>query len=314
MLRPPSFASQRDQIARIGDAAFWQPYVTATLVRHGLSDAGREPVAGFNATYPTFLCGDVVVKLFGGTRAWREIYAAEQAALALVATDPAIRAPRLIVAGELFPGGETPWPYLVIGRVPGVAAWRVDLSAGQWRALAAALGEQVRHVHALPPDGVGVDTDLAPGDIAAAAARSSLPPHLVAQAAGYVARFGASAANERVVVHGDLVQNHAYVADGRLAGIIDWGDAIVADPHYEIIQIYRDMFACDAALLRVFLDGYGWPPAPGFPRKALAQALRRQAVGLAQHHTMDVFQPIAAKLPLQQIATLDDLALSLFTV
>jgi hygromycin-B 7''-O-kinase len=41
-------------------------------------------------------------------------------------------------------------------------------------------------------------------------------------------------------------------------------------------------------------------------------ALHRQAVGLAQHDTIDVFMPIAAKLPLREIPTLDDLATALF--
>jgi hygromycin-B 7''-O-kinase len=35
---------------------------------------------------------------------------------------------------------------------------------------------------------------------------------------------------------------------------------------------------------------------------------------LAQHHTMDVFEPIAAALPLNSIATLDDLAIELVAV
>ena len=40
----------------------------------------------------------------------------------------------------------------------------------------------------------------------------------------------------------------------------------------------------------------------------------RQAIGLAQHHTMDVFEPIAALFPLPDIATLDELASELFSV
>jgi hypothetical protein len=51
-----------------------------------------------------------------------------------------------------------------------------------------------------------------------------------------------------------------------------------------------------------------------FPRRALAQALRRQAFGLVQHLGMDVFEPIAAAFPLDDIATLDELALALFDV
>ena len=65
---PPAFASLHEHVSSLGDAGFWWPYVAEILKRHDLADAGREPVAGFNPTYPTFLCGDVVVKLFGYSR------------------------------------------------------------------------------------------------------------------------------------------------------------------------------------------------------------------------------------------------------
>ena len=89
---------------------------------------------------------------------------------------------------------------------------------------------------------------------------------------------------------------------------------MVADRHYEIIQLYRDMFRCDKALLRAFLQACGWPVGKDFARQALGLALHRQAVGLAQHHSIDVFEPIAAQFPLQDIRTLDELASVLFTV
>lgn len=311
MSAPPAFASLPEHVLRLGDVGFWRPYVAEILERHGLAGAGREPLAGFNATYPTFICGDVVVKLFGCSRAWRQSHSAERAALALVATDPAITAPRLLAEGRLYDDGDAPWPYLVTTRMAGVASWRAKLSAEQRRSLAAELGRQVRRVHALHPSGVATDADWPTLDLAAAAARSSLPPHLIAQVDDYLARLGPF---DRVFVHGDLVANHAYVADGRLVGIIDWGDALVTDRHYEIIQIYRDMFRCDKALLRVFLEASDWPAGADFPRQALGLALYRQAVGLAQHHTMDVFQPIAVAFPLKEIGTLDALAAALFAV
>jgi hygromycin-B 7''-O-kinase len=51
-----------------------------------------------------------------------------------------------------------------------------------------------------------------------------------------------------------------------------------------------------------------------FPRQALALALYRQARGIAQHLTMDVFESIAALFPLQDIKTLDELAIEVFAV
>jgi hygromycin-B 7''-O-kinase len=43
-------------------------------------------------------------------------------------------------------------------------------------------------------------------------------------------------------------------------------------------------------------------------------ALYRQAVGLVQHHTMDVLEPISVLFPLQDFGTLDELATELFAV
>ncbi len=43
-------------------------------------------------------------------------------------------------------------------------------------------------------------------------------------------------------------------------------------------------------------------------------ALRRQAAGLARHNMTDVFELVAALLPLRDIATLDKPATELFAV
>ena len=311
MVVPPTFTSIQHHVSRLGDIDFWWPYVVEILNRHDLADSGGEPAAGFNPTYPTFLFGGVVVKLFGYSKAWRASYAAERAAHVLIATDPEIAAPSLLADGRLYEDIDAPWPYLVTTRMSGVS-WRdVGLSTEQRFAVAADLGRQVRRIHALPPSHMVKPVDRPPLNVAAAAEQSSLPPHLIAQIDQYLARLGPF---DCVFVHGDLVATHAFVDDGRLSGIIDWGDAMPTDRHYELIQLYRDMFGCDKALFRVFLDACDWPIGQDFPRKTLGLALYRQAVGLAQHHSMDVFEPIAALLPLRDIDTLDDLASELFAV
>jgi hypothetical protein len=312
MVALPAFASVQEYVSRLGDVDYWGPYLAEILARHGLTDARQTPVAGFNVSYPTFLYGDVVVKLFGHIRPARRSYLAERAAYAVIGTDPAIAAPKVLGEGRLFDDatGE-PWPYLIFSRMPGVATWRAELSDDQMRALAVDLGRQIRQLHALLPTGIATHADWAGVSVTEAATRSSLPPHLAAQAEAYVARLGPF---DRVVVHCDITQNHVYVEDGRFVGIIDWGDALVTDRHVELIQIYRDTLCCDKALFQVFLEASGWPVGHDFPYRALAFALHRQAVGLAQHNTIDVFMPIAAKYPLHDIPTLDDLATLLFAL
>jgi hygromycin-B 7''-O-kinase len=311
MTTPPTFTTLEEHVSRMGDVDFWQPYVAEALKRHDLADRGEELVAGFNSTYPTFVCGDVVVKLFGVTRSSSVHHAAECAAHSLVATDPEIAAPRLVAEGRLYDDSDDPWPYLITTRMTGVASWRADLTTDQEHELAADLGRQVRRVHMIPPSGVATEEDWPALDVVSATERSSLPPHLIAQIDDYLSRLGPS---DPIFINGDIVANHVYVEDGRFVGIIDWGDAMVTDRHVEIIQIFRDMFRCDKALLRVFLDASDWPEDRSFPRKALGHALRRQAIGLVQHGRIDVFEPIAEKFPLHDIATLDELATELFAV
>ncbi|CAN5717727.1 N/A [soil metagenome] len=308
---PPEFASSEEFRSRRGDARFWSPYVAAILDRHGLSGPGREPAGGHNPTNPTFVCGDVVVKLFGCGHWWRKGYQGELAAQTLLATDPEIAAPRLLGTGRLYDSDDAPWPYLITNRLPGVTWQDARLSSEAQRAVAMEVGRQVKRVHNLRPVGIATHADWPAIDVAGAAARSSLPDHLAAQAEAYVARLGPF---DEVVVHGDIVAMHVFVDNGSFSGFIDWGDAMVTDRHYELIQIQRDLFGCDKRLLAAFLEASEWPVDSDFPFKAMAHALYRQAIGLTQHYSIDVFEPVAEKYSLDDIVTLDELAIELFAV
>jgi hygromycin-B 7''-O-kinase len=311
MISPPKFLSEQEYVSRRGDAGFWRPYVNEVLKRHDLHDCGADLEAGVGSTYPTFLCGDVAVKLFGYRRWWRQGYAAEQAAHAVLAADPQILAPRLLATGRLFEEARVPWPYLIVERMPGIAWFKAGLTAEQRLAIAAALGRQIRRIHSLRPAGIARHAAWPELDVTAAAERSSLPAQLVAQIDDFLARLGPF---DPVFVNGDMIARHLFVEDGRLTAIIDWGDAIVTDRHYELAKLHLDTFDGDKDLLQAFLDASDWPVAGDFARKALAHALCRQAYGLVQHHSMDVFYQLPVHLALQEIETLDQLAIELFGI
>jgi hypothetical protein len=118
MTTPAHFASTREYISHLEDLGFWQPYIAEILKRHGLTVPGEETVAGTGGTYPTYIYGDVVVKLFGHLPSWRGGHVAERAAQNLLATDSAIAAPRLLGEGQLFDDPAAPWPYLITTRMP----------------------------------------------------------------------------------------------------------------------------------------------------------------------------------------------------
>nr|WTB28898.1 aminoglycoside phosphotransferase family protein [Streptomyces sp. NBC_00830] len=312
MTTPPHFASTHDYVLHLEDLGFWQPYIAEIMKRHDLTVPGEETVAGTGGTYPTFLYGDVVVKLFGHLPSWRRGYVAERAAQNLLATDSAIAAPRRLGEGQLFDDPAAPWPYLITTRMRGASLESISgVTAEQRLEIAGELGRQVRRVHGLSTSGVVSDLDLPVLDVTAACAQSSLPQHLVAQVEDYLNGLQPF---DRVVVHGDLTSRHTFLEGGRFTGIIDWGDTMVTDRHYELCQVHRNVFRCDKTLLRAFLDASEWPAEKDFACQAMGLALHRQARGVAQHHTMDVFEPVAALFPLQDMATLDDLAAELFGV
>ena len=292
-----------------GDVTAWSPLVEDVLDRHDLREAEAEIVGGHNPTYPTFVVGDVVVKFFGFVPTWRMTHAAERAAMTMLLRDPQIRAPRLLATGELREDAHAPWPYLVISRIPGRSIEDTTLTDAQRGALAWELGEQLKRVHTLPPSDAMQAIAWDPVDLSSALARSSLPPHLIEQASDYVSAIPAAAP---CFLHGDLAGQHVFVERKTFRGFIDWGDAVVADPHLELIQLYRGTFDCDGALFDACLEAYGWPRDETFPTRTLGHALLRQALGLAQHLGMDVFEPIAAKHDLARIKTLDAMAALLF--
>lgn len=315
MSEEPRFASLADYVARLGDVGFWWPWIGGILERHG--GAGRHIEAGIGGTFPTFLAGGVVLKLFGYLPQWASSFAKERAAQAVLAADPAILAPRLLEAGRLWDEPMAPWPYLVTTRMAGRSWERAGPTAAQRLAIAADLGRQIRHLHALRPAAVRAVADLATDeawrglDVTAAAAQSSLPRHLLGQVAGFLASLGPA---DTVLVHGDLMGRHVFVEGGRLAGIIDWGDALLTDRHYELAKLHLDLFDGDRALLGAFLAASDWPVTPDLPHRALGQALRRQAHGLVQHHSMDVFHKLPVLLGQRTVATLDELAVALFAI
>lgn len=117
----------------------------------------------------------------------------------------------------------------------------------------------------------------------------------------------------------DILKRHdLFEADQELVagigGIIDWGDMMVTDRHYEFAKLHLDLFDCDKTLLKAFLEASHWPVTTDFAHKAMAQALYRQAHGLTQHYAMDVFYMLPDRLPLQDIRTLEELANELFAI
>ena len=59
------------------------------------------------------------------------------------------------------------------------------------------------------------------------------------------------------IAHGDLHLRHAFVADGRLSGVIDWGDVCRADPAIDLVLVWA---ALPSAARPPFFAEYGEVP------------------------------------------------------
>jgi hygromycin-B 7''-O-kinase len=267
---------------------------------------------GPGGTYPAVVSGDVVIKFYLFEGEWAATWLNERAAQERLRLDDRIKAPRLLGAGELFHGQAPPLPYLILTRIPGVSWCDAPLDFDQRLTVASDLGAQLRLVHALPTDGMpGIDAWMTrtPGE---GARSGAFPRNLADQVDDWIETVPVMPS---VFVHSDIFDRHPFVDDERLSGVIDWGDAMAADPHVELGKIHLDVFEGDKRLLRAFLEGYGWPVDADFPRRALAMSLRRHTQILGQHgEGGDMFYRLPELLSGKQIDSLDDLAAQLFGV
>lgn len=308
-----TFKSESDYQKSRGDLNFWWPHMLDVLQRHDLpgSDKRSTVIAGFNPTYPVFLIDNIVIKFFGHRPYWQQAFHTESVAYEYLMKDQTLLAPHLIAKGKLFSGANEPWPYLVSSKIAGQSWLDTPLSYQEKEGVAAAIGEQLHKIHQLPTHHhLQHEKQWATLNLQAAAEKSILPKHLLTQLDAFIATLDVF---DNCFVNGDIVDTHVFIDNGRLSGIIDWGDATVTDRHYELGKL-MDTFDWDKRLLKIALNAAKWPIKKNFPKQALGLSLYRQAVGLTQHSSFDVFYKLPNLLPLEDIATLDELADVLFDV
>lgn len=315
-MKRPLFSTAREYAERFTDPTYWRPYVEEVCARHALPcSVIRAGLPGSNAVF--LVDQRYAVKLypdlFGGARS----YPIERACYGLVAGAQGIPAPGLVAAGELFDRDGWPWPYIVTTVIPGLSLGESRADYGDRELLAAWLGPTLRRIHALPiaaapalPLGWAAYRDfliyLRAGVAARHAEWGALPAHLQAQLDDYMPAVDAlyDAGMPPCLVHGDLNRDHVLGEEREErwepTGLIDFGDARVGDPAYDLVALHLGLFDTDKHLLRIFLDAYGDP--------RMASALPRRAMALTLLFEFNVLEG----LPLDQVATLDELATRLW--
>ncbi len=282
MPKPPSFPPGRVEWASwrrlLTRTAPWRGVVRAVIRRHGLPP-GRilRTTIGTCATFEVRPAGGgpYIVKVFPPMVAGDADR--EFAALSWLAGALPVRVPRVLAGGYLF--YRLDWPYLVLERLPG-RPWREvrKLASPRDRArMARKLGSALAALHrARPPK-----ASFGPWGRFVRRRLEALrrDPDL--------ARFTPLAAPlgrlpGRILLHADATADHVMMErrGGRwlMTGLIDFADARLGHPVYELPAVWLDALDRDRRLLEEFLAGYG------NGRRGRESAWREHAAGACLLH------------------------------
>jgi len=230
-----------------------------------------EPILGGNATFiygfevrggPADRGGPLILRLF--RRGQQADAVRAEATVQRTVSELGYPAPRVLLActDPCVLGA----PFLIMQRVPGetllsglaptrshamrVNPWRLLGSApGRLLALPRVIARWQKRLHALDPE-----------PLRQAAREQALPPHLLgldrelerlrtalhgapdeahacfASAVDWIQRQRPGESPEAVICHGDFHPVNVLVRDGAVAGVIDWSDALLAPPAFDVAQ------------------------------------------------------------------------------
>jgi aminoglycoside phosphotransferase len=316
---PPVFADDEAYEASLRDATFWAPYAKAALRFAGLDDAG-EVETHFPTTHVAALVGtDYFVKLHYEDWFGEDCFQTEREAYRML-SDADLPVPELLAEGALYDEGWR-WPFLVLSAMHGHSLRDLgDAVSDTDRAnVATWLGGALKELHGVPiRDSEHINRDVYIDMIQTRLGRAhrdheqwgSLREPLAEQIRDYLWKASDLIDPERekpVFLHGDLHHGNVFVEGESGAfsptGLVDFNDAYEGDPHYDLVAIHVKTFNGDKALLRRFLESYGWGE--------LGKQWTRRMTALTLAHDFDMIQPIAERIP-ADVSSLDELGKALW--
>jgi len=260
------------------DASYWAPFVKAVCEKHGLGPAHDIRTGEVPGTYPVFIVDDRwMVKFFGDLFDGQRVFSVELEVNQLLSARDDLPSPALIAYGYLLEKGEgCRWPYLAFEFIKARSLSQVSdrLSFDERMTIVRKVGTIAHRLHSVDLRDARIMKPtwdvyhaMLQRQFNDCAARhrnwGSLPESLI----GHIEDSLISPEelidrrNTPALLHGDLTADHVLVTrdgtDWRLEAIIDYGDAIVGDPMYELMALHLDMFRCDKRLLHEFLLAYG---------------------------------------------------------
>jgi aminoglycoside phosphotransferase (APT) family kinase protein len=177
-----------------------------------------------------YLANDSIVFRFPRRQVSVPLMEGELRILPRIAAALPVAIPNPSCAGR--PDARYPWPFSGYFRLPGRTADRVSLDDPGRSELAVPLARFLAALQALTGDDAGPDT-IGRLDVDRLAARIR---RSIGSQGDRVIEAGREArpSGRRTLVHGDLYVRHLLVEDGRLSGVIDWGDVHCGDPAVDL--------------------------------------------------------------------------------
>jgi hygromycin-B 7''-O-kinase len=261
----PDLRTLEEYRAIYHEEALWRPTIDEIRARHGLCDMPCR--RGPDGTHLVYLAGPShVIKLF--VPLFEQDFVAERLVAGHLAGRLDVETPVILHRGEI-----AGWRYLIMTRVPGYPLREVwsDIPAAERHAIARAIGELIKSLRSIPVQGLedlAIDgpTFLA-RQIATAAERQregGLPERLVEQIPAYLESTAVHLEQdlEPVLLLADITAEHVLVSprlrSWSVVGYVDFGDAFIGPPDYELVAPGLDIARGDGQLLRALLLGVGF--------------------------------------------------------
>lgn len=264
----------------------WRPLIGEIGRRTGFSASEVRP--GYGGTNAVFILDErVVVKIISPF--FRNDYQRELEVYHLLEQDHALPTPRVLGEGTLE--GAQPWSYMVLSLLPGErlgAVWPQVPREDRF-AIARELGQFTRLLHVRPVDGIAsMDTSREAwvrfvGSQTERAVEyfheQGVPSHLLDRLPEYLQEVQPLCPSqfEPCLLNCDLTDEHGLLSlvDGhwRITGLIDFGDAEVGHADYEFVAVNLGCLWADRALLRAFLEGYGYSLDERFNQRLMGYSL-----------------------------------------
>lgn len=255
----------------------WRPAVEHVCSQHGLS--GEECVRGPDGTHIVYFVGEAhVVKLF--VSLFADDFTAERLAGAHLEGRLGVATPAIVAEGEV-----SRWPYLVLTRVPGRPVGEVwaGMGAAGRRRIATQIGEMISRLRSVPVDGLepltvdwqtflSEQVESAPSRHGGSGFAWDLPGQMREYLVSAVETLAGD--TDAVLVLADITDEHVMVSESdgnwNMVSYVDFGDAMIGHPDYEIVAPGVDIAKGDADVLRALLV------AAGYPESELDDCLRRR--------------------------------------